>query len=80
MSRSKSEAHSCSAKPFVQFFFSSNPKPTQVFRNWVAESSLPRCWSEPCLGNMLRSHLSPPFIQHAEFDDTVSDKESKMNI
>lgn len=33
---------------------------------------LPRCWSEPALGNVLRDLLEPPVLQQAAFDDTVS--------
>lgn len=32
---------------------------------------LPRCWSEPALGNILRHNLEPPLLQQAAFDDTV---------
>lgn len=32
---------------------------------------LPHCWSEPSLGNFLRSDLEPPILQQAAFDETV---------
>lgn len=34
--------------------------------------SIPNCWSEPAMGNVLRKDLEPPAVQQAAFDDTVS--------
>lgn len=34
--------------------------------------SIPHCWSEPAMGNVLRKELEPPAVQQAAFDDTVS--------
>lgn len=36
------------------------------------EESIPRCWSEPAIGNILRKDLEPPLIQQAAFDNIVS--------
>ncbi|EDW50907.1 GM26779 [Drosophila sechellia] len=35
-------------------------------------TSIPNCWSEPAMGNVLRKGLEPPAVQQAAFDDTVS--------
>lgn len=34
--------------------------------------SIPHCWSDPAMGNVLRNELEPPAVQQAAFDDTVS--------
>lgn len=36
------------------------------------QMSIPHCWSEPAMGNVLRKDLEPPAVQQAAFDDTVS--------
>lgn len=36
------------------------------------QMSIPHCWSEPTMGNVLRKELEPPAVQQAAFDDTVS--------
>lgn len=36
------------------------------------QASIPQCWSEPAMGNVLRRDLEPPIVQQAAFDDIVS--------
>lgn len=44
------------------------------------QDHLPRCWSEPALGNILRHNLEPPLLQQAAFDDTVSNLYNFINF
>lgn len=37
--------------------------------NYTNLEILPNCWSEPTLGNVIRSNLEPPLLQQAAFDD-----------
>lgn len=37
--------------------------------NYTNLDILPNCWSEPTLGNVIRSNLEPPLLQQAAFDD-----------
>ncbi|XP_055373380.1 uncharacterized protein DDB_G0283357 isoform X2 [Condylostylus longicornis] len=41
---------------------------------------LPHCWSEPALGNILRSGLEPPLLQQAAFDDTIYRMDILRNV
>lgn len=36
------------------------------------QDSIPQCWSEPVMGNVLRKDLKPPIVQQAAFDNIVS--------
>ncbi|XP_017126131.1 tau-tubulin kinase homolog Asator isoform X2 [Drosophila elegans] len=42
--------------------------------------SIPHCWSEPAMGNVLRKNLEPPAVQQAAFDDTVYRMDIARNV
>ncbi|KAH8252421.1 hypothetical protein KR038_010258, partial [Drosophila bunnanda] len=42
--------------------------------------SIPNCWSEPAIGNVLRKDLEPPAVQQAAFDDTVYRMDIARNV
>ncbi|XP_070138418.1 tau-tubulin kinase homolog Asator isoform X3 [Drosophila bipectinata] len=42
--------------------------------------SIPHCWSEPAMGNVLRKNLEPPAVQQAAFEDTVYQMDIARNI
>ncbi|XP_016971222.2 tau-tubulin kinase homolog Asator isoform X2 [Drosophila rhopaloa] len=42
--------------------------------------SIPHCWSEPAMGNVLRKDLEPPAVQQAAFDDTVYRMDIARNV
>ncbi|KAH8256473.1 hypothetical protein KR032_009427, partial [Drosophila birchii] len=42
--------------------------------------SIPNCWSEPAMGNVLRKDLEPPAVQQAAFDDTVYRMDIARNV
>ncbi|KAH8269799.1 hypothetical protein KR018_008129, partial [Drosophila ironensis] len=42
--------------------------------------SIPHCWSEPAMGNVLRKDLEPPAVQQATFDDTVYRMDIARNV
>ncbi|KRK04876.1 uncharacterized protein Dyak_GE14512, isoform B [Drosophila yakuba] len=42
--------------------------------------SIPNCWSEPAMGNVLRNGLEPPAVQQAAFDDTVYRMDIARNV
>ncbi|KAL7726696.1 hypothetical protein ACLKA6_012773 [Drosophila palustris] len=42
--------------------------------------SIPHCWSEPAMGNVLRKELEPPAVQQAAFDDTVYRMDIARNV
>ncbi|XP_055857737.1 tau-tubulin kinase homolog Asator isoform X6 [Episyrphus balteatus] len=44
------------------------------------QESLPHCWSEPALGNILRRDLEPPVIQQAAFDYTIYRMDITRNV
>ncbi|KAL7044773.1 hypothetical protein ACKWTF_002043 [Chironomus riparius] len=44
------------------------------------QDHLPRCWSEPALGNILRHNLEPPLLQQAAFDDTIFKMDVNRNV
>ncbi|XP_054746442.1 tau-tubulin kinase homolog Asator-like [Anastrepha obliqua] len=46
----------------------------------ILRDSIPRCWSEPAIGNVLRRDLEPPIIQQAAFDNTVYRMDISRNI
>ncbi|XP_032579784.1 tau-tubulin kinase homolog Asator isoform X1 [Drosophila sechellia] len=43
-------------------------------------TSIPNCWSEPAMGNVLRKGLEPPAVQQAAFDDTVYRMDIARNV
>ncbi|XP_032597845.1 tau-tubulin kinase homolog Asator isoform X2 [Drosophila grimshawi] len=44
------------------------------------QMSIPHCWSEPAMGNVLRKDLEPPAVQQAAFDDTVYRMDIARNV
>ncbi|XP_004518934.2 tau-tubulin kinase homolog Asator isoform X3 [Ceratitis capitata] len=44
------------------------------------EESIPRCWSEPAIGNILRKDLEPPLIQQAAFDNIAYRLDISRNV
>ncbi|XP_017062735.1 tau-tubulin kinase homolog Asator isoform X3 [Drosophila eugracilis] len=42
--------------------------------------SIPHCWSEPAMGNVLRKDLEPPAVQQAAFDNTVYRMDIARNV
>ncbi|BFG06749.1 tau-tubulin kinase homolog Asator [Drosophila madeirensis] len=42
--------------------------------------SLPHCWSDPAMGNLLRKDLEPPAVQQAAFDNTVYRMDIARNV
>ncbi|XP_064537526.1 tau-tubulin kinase homolog Asator isoform X2 [Drosophila montana] len=44
------------------------------------QMSIPHCWSEPAMGNVLRKELEPPAVQQAAFDDTVYRMDIARNV
>ncbi|TDG41137.1 hypothetical protein AWZ03_012441 [Drosophila navojoa] len=44
------------------------------------QMSIPHCWSEPAMGNVLRKDLEPPAVQQAAFDDTVYRMDITRNV
>ncbi|XP_068153024.1 tau-tubulin kinase homolog Asator isoform X2 [Drosophila tropicalis] len=42
--------------------------------------SIPHCWSEPAMGNVLRKDLEPPAVQQAAFDETVYRMDIVRNV
>ncbi|XP_033250294.1 tau-tubulin kinase homolog Asator isoform X4 [Drosophila miranda] len=42
--------------------------------------SLPHCWSDPAMGNVLRKDLEPPAVQQAAFDNTVYRMDIARNV
>nr|ABV82390.1 RE15683p [Drosophila melanogaster] len=42
--------------------------------------SIPNCWSEPAMGNVLRKGLEPPAVQQAAFDGTVYRMDIARNV
>ncbi|KAM7341246.1 tau-tubulin kinase asator isoform 2-T2 [Cochliomyia hominivorax] len=43
-------------------------------------ASIPQCWSEPAMGNILRRNLEPPVVQQAAFDNTVYRMDITRNV
>ncbi|XP_077300015.1 tau-tubulin kinase asator isoform X2 [Arctopsyche grandis] len=44
------------------------------------QTSLPRCWSLPDIGNVMRRSLSPPLLQQAAFDDIIYRMDIMRNV
>ncbi|TMW50191.1 hypothetical protein DOY81_004730 [Sarcophaga bullata] len=44
------------------------------------QASIPQCWSEPAMGNVLRRGLKPPIVQQAAFDDTIYRMDITRNV
>ncbi|XP_044573596.1 tau-tubulin kinase homolog Asator isoform X2 [Drosophila ananassae] len=43
-------------------------------------NSIPHCWSEPAMGNVLRKNLEPPAVQQAAFENIVYRMDIARNI
>ncbi|KAL9909776.1 tau-tubulin kinase homolog Asator isoform X1 [Glossina fuscipes] len=43
-------------------------------------NSIPHCWSEPAMGNVLRRDLKPPIVQQAAFDNIIYRMDVARNV